>query len=100
MSTRFFSGCCLFCRHAPCASFTDPRLKSVIIIFVLQIIRGPPFLFGSLLTLCALVFASLIPDNSVRFNTAHSSSRLTLVVVINVYSGESVEETWSRFISV
>lgn len=41
------------------------------------IIRGPPFLFGSFLTLCALVLASFIPENNVKF-AATSTSTMNL----------------------
>ncbi|XKL65972.1 hypothetical protein PGB90_009392 [Kerria lacca] len=34
-----------------------------------SIIRGPPFLLGTFLTLCALILASFIPENNSKFST-------------------------------
>jgi diacylglycerol kinase len=44
-------------------------------VYMLQLVPGPPFVFGAFLVICALLVAVFIPDGTTLGNNLRTSSR-------------------------
>jgi hypothetical protein len=51
------------------------QLHSVMYICMLQLVPGPPFVFGAFLVICALLVAVFIPDGTALGTNLRTSSR-------------------------